>query len=163
MYGIAVQPEMATTGEALSNIDTNGMQVKMKIIDQILSGLVLTSGIVLDTDKIIEAMGKIKATLQTAYTTSTTGTSVTMGAFQRVMRVTAVGQTIKLRASNASDVILQPYLIIFPPNALSAGTVGVTTGDFLNGTVNGTYAAPISITVPSPVWAISDGTGWWIC
>lgn len=164
MYGIIVQPEIATAGEALSNIDTTGMQIKMKIIDQILTGLVSTPGIVVDTDKIIEAMGKIKSTLSTAYSFTTTGISATMTPFQRVIRATTTGLTIKFPASNASGVIAgEDYTIIFPPNVLSAGTAGVTTGDFFNGAVNGTVAGPISITLPSYIRAKSDGTGWWLC
>lgn len=151
------------TGYAINPITIFGTQTAIKIVDQVVDSYSPSSGTLANTDSISQMFSKIGAILPTNYTVLTTATNTTLTAFQRTCVVTAVGQTIKLPASNASGVIAGvPYMIVFPANLTSAGTVGVTTGDTLNGSVNGTYASPISVTVPRINIAISTGSVWFV-
>lgn len=157
-----------TPGCAISNISYDGLQVEIKIIDQILDSFNLTPGVVSSTDTIVEAVNKLASSADTNYTglhiTSGTSSPLNLTAFQRAIIFDSGvnGKTIKLPAANDSDVIpWVEYLIFTLSGLLTSNTIGVQTGDYLNNTVNGTFSIGGVVGV-AKFSAMSDGSRWFV-
>lgn len=168
-HSITIQPSCdgpSNDGKAVNYIGTNGIQKMLIIINQLLANFVSTIGLVSAADSILQAIQKLVSASNTSYAdTVITAVGITLTPFQRSARVTATGQTMKFPLSTAPGVIPNTiYIFVFPPNLLSAGTVAVTTGDSLNGALNGTVAAPAGLGGPNIVRGmVLSGAGWWIC
>jgi hypothetical protein len=154
-----------TPGCAIEVVQIDGLQKEIKIIDQILDTLAPASGIVENTDTIIEFANKVVATLDTAYGVLNTSTSAQLTPLQRLAIVTTVGENIELPLSSAAGVIhATEYTVIFPTTELSvAGTLSVANGDSLNGVVDAVFNVRANATGNSPITIKSDGAGWWTC
>lgn len=157
-----------TPGYAISNISYDGIQNGIKIIDQILDSFSLTSGVVSNADTIIEAVNKLASSADTNYTglhiTSSTSSPLNLTAFQRgiIFDSGVNSKIINLPSASDPDVIpWREYPIFILSGILTNNTIGVQTGESLNGTVNGTFA--LAGVIGSAKGSImSDGTAWFI-
>lgn len=157
-----------TPGCAISNISYDGIQAEIKIIDQVLDSFSLTPGVVSTSDTVVEAISKLASSADTNYTglhiTSGTSSPLSLTAFQRavIFNSGVNGKTVKLPSASDADVIpWVPYPLLTLSGLLTSNTIGVQTGESLNGTVNGTFTLA-GITGVAKATAITDGTAWFV-
>lgn len=172
---ISIMP--VTWGSIQAGYAVNGIDIlssiqpptSIKIIDQILDTFSVSSGVVNNTDSIVQAIQKLAGALSNAYTgihiTSGSSSTTNLAAYERgvIFDSGVTGKTVKLRSVSDPDVIpWVPYPFLVGSGVITSNTIGVQTGESLNNTVNGTYT--IAGLLSGWVWvnAICDGTGWFI-
>lgn len=157
-----------SVGYTIQAISYEGLQVEIKIIDQILDSFSLTPGVVSNADTLVEAVNKLASSADTNYTglhiTSGTSSPLNLTALQRglIFNSGVNGKTVKLPSATNPDVIpWVEYPIFTLSGLLTSNTIGVQTGESLNGTVNGTFALA-GVLGSAKASAMTDGTTWFI-
>lgn len=164
----SIFPADPVEGYAIQPVNFNGVQIPFKIIEVVLDTFASTSGIVNSSDSVVGAIQKLASSVDTNYTglhiTSGTSSPLNLTALQRAVIFDSgvSGKTIKLPSATDPDVIpWVPYPLLALSGLLTSNTIGVQTGQSLNGTVNGTFTLA-GITGVAKAIAITDGTAWFV-
>jgi hypothetical protein len=144
---ISIQPGDPEVGYAIKAIGFSGIQNPIKIIDQLLTGISTIPGILNGSDSILLGMGKVAASLDTAYTTlgiaSGTAASTQLTAFQRAIIIDGgvTGKTIILPNVATAGVIPGcEYIFSVGSGLVTTNTIAVPSGNYMNDTLNGTFS-----------------------
>lgn len=150
-----VQSVSASTGQALSAVDSTGTFSKIVVINQALTGFTAGSGTVAATDTILQGIQKLAGTAPTGFNVTHKTTSYQITTLDKIVILDADALTGTL--PSATTVIPGFEYILKLGTGANTGTLAVTTGQYIDGVLNGNFSI---VGQYNSVSAISDGSAW---